>query len=203
MVIGRDKKRIDNRRTRNILDVLTETPDMGESSGHLFMEDSFTDYALDGNTLVLPSWRMNGDLMGLKRYRSTDAQAYYIPSGALMYRMMPIEFEAGVSVVAAARDVIHARFPRMVQYSQTATTREHFAIAPVVQLRSAISAGLKGDTAVDRGFNSGNRIHIDIKTPEGRPAYTQEQKKADCRRGARCARPQGACYHVRRYQHTD
>ena len=111
-VEDRDGMRIDNRRIRSIMDTLTWTPDRGRTAGHSFIEDVMADYCLDGNSLLVPKFGMNGMLTRLERFRPWDATLTYGNGEMPAYHMIPADSIGRSSEYHAATDVIHIRWPR-------------------------------------------------------------------------------------------
>ena len=66
-------------------------------------------------------------------------------------------------------DVAHVRWPRLLRYARTRSTREGFAIPPVVALRPAIDIGLQGDRYIREWFTRGARskLHFNFDLKEG------------------------------------
>ena len=178
-VRDRNGSSVDNRRTRNILDVLSGTPDMGNTPSSTFIEDCAMDYCLDGNSLVVPSHSPSGSLMGLTRYRSYDAHIVHAQSRAVMYQMLRADNDNEGSELYAARDVMHVRWPRLIRYGLTTNAREGFALAPVVALHPALSIGIKQDQFIETWFADGSKpgVHVNYKSVSDKPDPDKDQRK--------------------------
>ena len=177
-VRDRDDRRVDNRRTRNVLDVLCWSPDGRETPAHTFIEDVMMDYCLDGNSLVVPSSVATGSTFRLTRYRSYDAHIVYGPNREMLYQMLRADNDHEGSEYHAARDVMHVRWPRLLRYGLTTNSREQFALAPVVALSNALGIGIKGDLYIDDWFSEGSKpgLHVNVTTQEGKASLTAEQR---------------------------
>ena len=177
-VRDREGRRVDNRRTQNILEVLSRSPDMGNTSSSMFIEDCAIDYALDGNSLIVPSFLPSGALMGLTRYRSYDAHIVHSDNRAVMYQMLRADNDNEGSELHAARDVMHVRWPRLIRYGLTTNAREGFALAPVVALHPALSIGMKQDQFIDQWFADGSKpgVHVNYKTMPDKPTPDKDQR---------------------------
>ena len=178
-VMDSNHRRVDNRRTRKILHVLRETPDMGETSGYSFIEDVFADYCLDGNALLVVTYDSTGYPMTLRRYRPSDAQTTRTPEGALVYRLHPTENPPASSGMFAARDVIHFRWPKLHQFSYSNSGREPFGPAPIWLLRNAIASGLMGDDWVEGWWADGPKgnLHVSFAADPNIVPKTPKERK--------------------------
>ena len=177
-VRDRDDRKIDNRRTRQILDVIGRTPDGGDTAGLNFIEDCVLDYCLDGNSLIVPSFNMSGLLSGMVRYRSYDAHIVYGPDRRRMYQLLRADNDNEGSEYFAARDVMHVRWPRLLRYGLTTNSREEFALAPVVILSQALGIGIRADQFVNTWFEDGSKpgLHVNIRTRPDEPTLTAAQR---------------------------
>ena len=94
-----------------------------------------------------------------------------------MYRLTPVDGPLNTEWVAA-RDVIHARWPRLLRYGRTRSTREGFALAPVVALRPALEIGVRGDQYIREWFSRGakSKLHVDFPPAEGAKPLMPKQR---------------------------
>lgn len=168
---------IRTRRAEAALELLTWSPDGGMTPAYSFHEDCVSDYMLDGNALVLPDKQLDGTPTSLKRYVAWDADLTFDNNGMGVYRMTPVDGPVA-SVRAAQMDVIHARWPRLLRYSRTRSTREGFAIPPVVALRPALDIGLQGDRYIREWFTRGARskLHFNFELQENEQEPSVEDK---------------------------
>ena len=178
-VVDRDGRRRTSRRTRRVLDLLSESADGGTTPAASFVEDLVADYCLDGNALVVPSVSGDGTLQRLRRMSPWDNDVQYARTGQAVYRLTTVDGPPATEY-HAARDVVHVRWPRLLRYGRTRSTREGFALAPVVALRPALDIGLQGDTYIREWFRRGaqSRLHINYDTPQGaQPLVLSERQK--------------------------
>ena len=72
----------------------------------------------------------------------------------------------------AARDVIHARWPRLLRHSGGSSTREGFALSPVVALRPALEIGVRAISIFASGFHGAlkSKLHVDFDSSRGSEA---------------------------------
>ena len=180
----RDKegRKVMNRRTGRVLELLEHSPDTGLTSGHTFVEDVMADYLLDGNALVHPL--MAGPMMpiGMIRYRPQGAYTV-MDDGPLTYWAQPALSYNGQNHLIPGRDMIHIRWPLLRSDRLGASARQHFAIAPVVLFARAILSGLIQETYVDKRYRRapipGLLLSYDMgtlsefKTPKQRKEITE------------------------------
>lgn len=172
--------RVDNRRTGQILDVLCYSPDMGDTPMHSFIEDAMADYCLDGNGLIVPQFNYSDRLLGFKRYQPWDANLIFATrTKGKVYQMLEADVQDASLDYVASREVIHCRWPRLLRYGFTASTRQGFALAPVVALREALGIGLQSDRYVGGWFKRGskNGLHVNWKLPPESEGFTPDQRK--------------------------
>ena len=79
-------------------------------------------------------------------------------------RVTPVDSQGSVTEYHASRDVLHVRWPRLLRYGRSRSTREGFAIAPVVAMRPALSIGLHGDRYIQSWFQRGaqGKLHFQL-----------------------------------------
>ena len=168
-IVDPDGRRRRGRREDRILEIFATSCDGGITPAHSFVEDAMADYCLDGNFLAVPQVSGNGMLSGFRRMSPWDADRIYSTQGEPVYRMTPADGAYATEWVAA-RDVIHARWPRLLRHSGGSSTREGFALSPVVALRAALEIGVQGDDQYIREwFSRGakSKLHVDFEPAEG------------------------------------
>ena len=178
-VVDRDGRRRTSQRAGRVLDLLSGSPDGGTTPASSFVEDLVADYCLDGNALVVPSVSGDGTLRRLRRMSPWDNDVTYAQSGEPIYRLTTVDGPLATEY-HAARDVVHIRWPRLLRYGRSRSTREGFALAPVVALRPALDIGLQGDTYIREWFRRGaqSKLHINFDTPQGtEPLVLPEREK--------------------------
>ncbi|WP_425152904.1 phage portal protein [Candidatus Palauibacter sp.] len=180
-VVDLDGRTRTTRRARQIVEVLSTSPDGGVTPSHSFIEDAAADYCLDGNALLVPSITMDGMLTGLRRMSAWDADVMHSAAGDAIYRLAPADGPVGAREYAAARDVVHVRWPRLSRYGGTRTGRDGFALAPVVALRPALEIGIQGDRYIRDWFVSGakSKLHVNFETGERELAPEQRKQLVD------------------------
>ena len=111
---------------------------------------------------------IDGTPTRMERYVAWDADLTFANDGTGVYRMTPVDGPIA-NVRASAMDVAHVRWPRLLRYARTRSTREGFAIPPVVALRPAIDIGLQGDRYIREWFTRGARskLHFNFDLKEG------------------------------------
>ena len=176
-VVDQDGHRRESRQTRRVLEVLTHSPDGGVMPAHSFIEDLMADYCLDGNALIVPGISGDGMLTRLRRMSPWDTDLTWSRSGEGVYRLTPVDGSVRTEY-AAARDVIHMRWPRLLRYGRTRSTREGFALAPVIALRPALDIGLQGDRYIREWFSRGaqSKLHVDFEPQPGTQPLVKEQR---------------------------
>ena len=156
--VDRDGRLVKTRRVSRIVDMFGSSVDQGDHTAMSFVEDVVADYCLDGNGIVVPDYDRNGDLSRLRRMSSWDSDLYAGTDGAEIYRLTPAnDGDSYVTEYAAVRDVVHVRWPRLLRYGRTRSTRDGFAMAPVTALRPALDIGIRGDAYIREWFRSGAR----------------------------------------------
>ena len=160
------------------IELLSESPD-GVTPAWQFVEDAVVDYATDGNFLLTVDWTHDRQPRRLRRMSPWDADMTRARDGTPVYRLTPVD-EPGGTEYRAALEVIHGRWPRVLRYARTRSTREGFALAPVVAMRPSLDIGLQADRFIrswfrDPGGGARGRLHIDAKQPEGK-VFTKDQR---------------------------
>ena len=177
-VVDANGRRRESRRANRIVELLSTSPDGGLTPSHSFIEDAVADYCLDGNTLIVPGVSSDGLITRLRRMSAWDADITYTNDGMAVYRMVPADGPVRTEY-AAARDVIHVRWPRLLRHGGSRTAaRGGFALAPVVALRPALDIGLQGDRYIREWFRQGSRsrLHVDFPVPEGARELVPEHR---------------------------
>ena len=178
-VVDADGRRQTSRQAERVLELLSGSPDGGTTPASSFIEDLVADYCLDGNALVVPSVSGDGTLRRLRRMSPWDNDVTYARTGEAVYRLTTVDGPLATEY-HAARDVVHIRWPRLLRSGRTRSTREGFALAPVVALRPALDIGLQGDTYIREWFRRGaqSKLHINFDTPQGeKPPVLDEREK--------------------------
>ena len=178
-IVDSDGRRRTSRRADRVLEVLSTSADNGVTPSHSLIEDAVADYCLDGNALFVPAKSGDGMLQGLRRFSSWDTHQIFSNDGTeAVYRLTPVDGREATEY-AAARDVIHVRWPRLLRYGRTRSTRAGFAVAPVVALRPALDIGLQGDRYIREWFAKGSRskIHFNLGLQPGETMLTMEQRR--------------------------
>ena len=177
-VVDADGRRQTSRQAERVLELLSGSPDGGTTPASSFIEDLVADYCLDGNALVVPSVSGDGTLRRLRRMSPWDNDVTYARTGEAVYRLTTVDGPLATEY-HAARDVVHIRWPRLLRYGRTRSTREGFALAPVIALRPALDIGLQGDRYIQRWFSSGAqpKLHINVATPPGVAQINTKQRQ--------------------------
>ena len=178
-VVDMDGKRRKSRRVEAALELMTWSPDGGETTARAFVEDCISDYLLDGNALIVPSMSDSGLPTRLRRMLPWDSDILWSKNGERLYRVSPVDTRQVPTEYFAARDVLHVRWPRVLRHGRTRSTREGFALAPVVAMRPALTIGLQGDRYIRRWFTEGahNKLHVDFQPAEGAQPPTSDQRR--------------------------
>ena len=136
------------------------------------------DYCLDGNALLVPTVSGDGTVRRLRRMSPWDADVTYARSGESIYRLTTVDGPLATEY-HAARDVVHIRWPRLLRHGRTRSTRDGFALAPVIALRPALDIGLQGDRYIQRWFSGGaqSKLHISFATPPHAVQLNPAQRK--------------------------
>ncbi len=148
-VVDQDGRRRTGLQADRVTEVLAYSPDGGTTPAHQFIGDLVADYCLDGNALIVPTVSGDGTLQRLRRMSPWDNAVTYARTGEAVYRLTPVDGPLATEY-HAARDVIHARWERLLRSGRTRSTRDGFALAPVIALRPALDIGLQGDTYIRR-----------------------------------------------------
>ena len=178
-VVDADGRRRTSRQAARVLELLSGSPDGGTTPASSFIEDVVADYCLDGNALLVPTVSGDGTLRRLRRMSPWDTDVTYAQSGEPIYRLTTVDGPLATEY-HAARDVVHIRWPRLLRSGRARSTREGFALAPVVALRPALDIGLQGDTYIREWFRRGaqSKLHINFDTPRGeKPPVLDEREK--------------------------
>ena len=66
----------------------------------------------------------------------------------------------------------------LLRHSGGSSTREGFALSPVVALRPALEIGVRGDQYIREWFSNGTQsnLHLDFPTPEGKQPLSPKQR---------------------------
>ena len=179
-VVDRDGRRVKTRRSEQVIEILSTSMDGGITPSYSLIEDGVADYLLDGNALYLPTVA-DGMVTQIRRMLSWDSTLTYGEQGSLMYRLTPTDGTL-TTEYAAARDVIHIRWPRLLRHGRSQSTREGFALPPIVALRPALDIGLRGDLYIRDWFTRGARskLHVDYKTKDD-DEFPDEEMRRDLR----------------------
>ena len=174
-IVDSDGRRRRGRREDSVLEIFATSCDRGITSSYSWVEDALADYCLDGNFLAVP-YVSNGAVMSFRRMSPWDADRHYSREGEPVYRLTPVDGPPTTEWVAV-RDVIHARWPRLLRYG-AGSTREGFALAPVVALRPALEIGVQGDQYIREWFSRGakSKLHVDFEPAEGAKPLLQDQR---------------------------
>ena len=175
-VVTRDGHRVDNRRTKYLLDVMCETMDDGDTPSYTFFTDLGADYLLDGNGLMVPEFGSTGLFKGARRFEPWTATT----TSDRIYHMIAAGSDDQGAEYFAKRDVVHVRWPLM--QGNNYTGRRGFALSPISLLRTAIQVGLGSDRYVLDWYGGGTktRTHLDYEVGEDKAFKshpTAEQKR--------------------------
>ena len=158
IVLDRDGVESKTRTARTGKRLLTWSPDGGETSAHEWMEDAVADYCTSGN-FVAAVVRSSTFPYRLVRMNPWTSSAHGTPAG-LRYDLQ--ESEAGWGgymprsmVRLEAREVVHARWPRLRSAGAYTGQRMRFAAAPIQVLRPALGIGIAGDRHIAEWFVTG------------------------------------------------
>lgn len=177
-ILDQDGKEVKTKYAGSVREILTYSHDGGINPSLQFIEDMVADYALDGNSLVDPSFDSRGMLTRLRRMRPWDSQLVVSRNGAMVYRTSPADGNYATEYISARR-LIHARWPRLLRYGQNVSSRDGFSLAPVQALGLTLEIGLGGDTYVKNWFRMGpkSNLHFDLQPIEGVGRTLPEQEK--------------------------
>lgn len=179
-VVDAQRKRQSSRRIDKALETLAYSPDRGVTSSFAFWEDCYMDYTFEGNAIIVPGLSSDGIVTSFRRMAVWDGEISYTREGRPVYRVAPVDGNFRTETIAG-RDLIHPRFPRMqgAEYSKR-TSRQGFAVPPIVSLTPALGIGIRGDSYVLEWFKHGSKSksHFNIKLEPGEdPLTPNEQKK--------------------------
>lgn len=177
-VVDPDGRRRTGRRVDRVLEIMTWSPDGGDTPAAYLLKDAIVDMLLDGNALLVPSFDAQGYPTGMRRMLPWDSDITIGRDGGKMYRVTPVDSQGSVTEYYASRDVLHARAPRVLRYGRSRSTREGFAVAPVVAMRPALSIGMHGDRYIQSWFQRGaqGKLHFNYTSPEAAKFPTPEQR---------------------------
>ena len=177
-VVDQDGRRRTGRHAERVTELLSYSPDGGTTPAHQFIGDLVADYCLDGNALIVPTVSGDGTLRRLRRMSPWDNDVTYSRLGEAVYRLTPVDGQY-LTEHHAARDVVHVRWERLLRYGRNRSTREGFALAPVIALRPALEIGLQGDRYIQRWFSGGaqSKLHINFATPPHVAQLLPDQRK--------------------------
>ena len=171
----RDNKVVKTGRAQAALDLFESTLD-GVFPSWNTMEDLAVDYLVDGNGLAHIDRSTRGDLRGLRRLSSWDADTTDTSSGDPVYRARYAEDPHDArKQLFAARDVIHIKWPRLIR--SNVGGRRFFAPSPVILMRTALEIGLLGDTYIRGWYEDGGGAHRSNIGIALRERLTPEQTK--------------------------
>ncbi len=164
--------RVDNRAARQLLGLLTNSPDDEIPAGQ-WIEDVMSDLLLEGNALIYPVMTDAGAIISLERMAAWDAATVEARDGGYAYRLRPVHHPAHTRTYAS-RAVVHARWPLMIE--SWGAQRRRFAPSPVLAIRQALNVAISGDEHVRRWFRGGggNRATVGISYPGN---ITPEQRQ--------------------------
>lgn len=161
-IVDADSKTVKSRRANRVLETLMHSPDGGATSAVTFIEDVVVDYLTDGNALVYPNVSTDGMLQGFRRMSSYDSEMIYSDSGRKVYRTYPAEGRSQDQEYISARELMHIRWPHLLRYGRTRSTRRGFALSPVYAMRPAITIGMAADRWVQSYFGSNGAVKSQI-----------------------------------------
>lgn len=179
-----DGNEVKNRKTKLVLDLLTESPD-GRTPAYQWFEDAYMDYLLDGNAIIAVDRGGLGQVVGLRRMVGWDAEVFVgTDSRMKMYRARAAsDAYDGILEDITETNIIHSRWPLLRRVNSS--SRGCFALAPVVAMRPALEIGLRGDEYIRSFFskNSGglkSKLAISVDKPlreEQRDTLTEYLQK--------------------------
>ena len=162
-VIDANGNRVNNRRTQQVLYVLADSFDYRGSPATQFIEDGSADYCLDGNALFVPAMDSDGVIRSCRRMRPWDAYGTW-KDGEMYYGVTDADDDiSGQYTVEYIHrmDMMHVRWPRLVRYGHSRTSRQGFSVAPVVALRPALHIGCRQTTKSATGSST---VHAPLPT---------------------------------------
>ena len=176
-VLDRDRRRVRTAAADALVDTLRESIDGVAPAGQT-IEDVVADYALAGNSFLLPV-RGSGRILRFDRLGSPDVSQSAVLSrlGTWVYQLSPVRSLGGV-LQADERELVHVRWPRM-GWSGSASARDAWAEAPVTVLRPAVAAGIEFDAYVIDWLRRARRshLHFDFEISDLRPDITDVQQR--------------------------
>ena len=177
---GREAK---SRRVMAVIERMGDSLDGGDSPALQTVEDMAADYCLDGNAISVPDWMRDGTLRRLTRMSAWASELIPTSDGGSVYRLQQAQGYGSGAEYEARRDVVHQRWPQLLRYGRSGSTRDGFALGPVVALRPALEIGVQGDRYIREWFGSGakSKLHIDygVSPTEGRSQIlSPDQRKS-------------------------
>ena len=176
-IVDRDGKRVENRRTGEILDMCSWSPGNYESA-YQFWEDLATDYCLEGNGFVVVHRDSTGQAMRLERMKASLAAQSETQRGQV-YRLQDLGSQTDMPY--GARDVLHPRFPLMYdQQTNSSNYRNWFAPRPMDIVNNAVKTGMLSDERVLKQLNRNknrDNMHVDFNKLDELSSYSEEQRK--------------------------
>ena len=170
-------KKIDNRRTQNIIRLFAGKPDR-IFPAFTFFEDCIADYCLDGNSLIATD-RLGSQIKYLHRYSSNDAYTKLQNSSSSLfdyYAYKAFSYDGKIEIVPSTR-MIHIRFP--ILQSSTRSNSGHsrmlFATAPTVLIAEAIRIGRKQELSLSKLLDKPT-MHVNFDQ-ELATRLSEDQKK--------------------------
>lgn len=148
----RDHERVDNRRTRDLCDLIQNCPD-GELSGLDLWQDVSMDYLLSGNGLAHVVRGAMGQAIAIKRIDTETASVDRTTAAARVYRFSYPQDPQGAETAVGA-DVIHARFPLVGGASDSA----EMAPSPLRLLSTTVDIAREADQYVLTYFTQSGAI---------------------------------------------
>ena len=170
-------KKIDTRRTQNILKLFTGKPDR-LFPAFTFFEDCVADYCLDGNSLIATD-RLGSQIKYMHRYSSRDAYTKLQNSSSSLfdyYAYKAFSMDGALEIIPSPR-MAHVRFPILQSSgrSNSANSRMLFAIAPTILISEAIRIGRKQELSLSKWLDKPT-MHVNFDQ-ELATRLSEEQKK--------------------------
>lgn len=164
-VMDRDGRRV---RSDRVIDLLTVSPDGGDTPSSHLVEDAVSDYLVRGTSYLLARRGIAG-VNRLERMLSGDRSVYHGREGGAMLRLRRLD---GTTEAVARRDVAVVRWPRLI-----ATDRIEGA-SPLTALRPALDIGIQGDRYIREWFRSGAKAGCISTMTHRSPALTSNGMKS-------------------------
>lgn len=157
-IVDRDGRSIRTGTAQRVLDVFRESPD-GITPAFSWMEDFAIDYLIEGNALSEISRGPRGNLVGLRRLTSWDAQTIRAANGDPVYKANLADGDDNDVRYLSVRDVAHVRWPRLTRAQSSQSSRRGFASSPVMLLKVALEIGTAGDKFIRDWYRAGGGAH--------------------------------------------